>query len=897
MKVFQLSVLVFLMAVSEVGMAQQRWSSSLYLQPQTPADVMVPFSVGSVGRSLPVRWGLDVAWISESNMKKGINFIGKDNLSIARGSFQTTYPLLGDSALTSSQISTLRQRMALVDLMGNKIDVVLNEDQEAGIVNYYVKDGVADVGRWARLIDASVAWVETNTRHKVVAVSPFNEPDYSSWGQGSLSDFKEIARTLKEGYPRFADIAITGGNTLNCDQASSWYNGLKPYVSWGNTHQLAGSFDSYANFFSEVTADGNYAYADELHNVGEAMVGAEYGMKCGIWWGFDSRARGEFCRISNSGRRIGYAENRGAWTAASVYQDTATAVVKAFIGSSERQAVSSSFLFVSKDRDVYFDGQGPTREFYMHIPGGTGYQRGQTNAERVIDITSGEDVPPAAINGRYKLMNRATGYLASIFGTKDGHTNIAQQQEKNLSTQLWTVGPVPERVNGGGDYSFYNIQSASNGAYMNVLDNSKEAGANVISYDAGGASNEQWYLQYAGEGYYYILNRESGLYLTVESTNKSDGVNILQFSLLPGTRSQRQQWMLVPDGVTAEQKAPAMPQGLTAQSQNASVALSWTANSDADLDGYMILRATAGQDDWNVIARKVESTAYVDNACRQWGAYDYKIKAIDRAGNLSKASAVVTASATGGRGLVADYTFEDSLQDASVNMMDGVSADMLLTKNAHNGAYALFLNGNNHVRLPYEIADMGAMTVSAWVNWRASSLVSWSRIFDFGNGTDAYMYLTPSNGSNMRFAIKNGGDEQAVDCKQNLSRREWVHVAVTIGGGQAVVYVNGEEAGRNRAVSIKPSDVRPVFNYLGRSQFSADPLFTGYIDDLRIYNYAMTADEVRQDMTVTDGIHHVVSQPESDHDMPSFNLEGQRVGDSYRGIVIFNGKKIVRNNR
>ena len=39
-------------------------------------------------------------------------------------------------------------------------------------------------------------------------------------------------------------------------------------------------------------------------------------------------------------------------------------------------------------------------------------------------------------------------------------------------------------------------------------------------------------------------------------------------------------------------------------------------------------------------------------------------------------------------------------------------------------------------------------------------------------------------------------------------------------------------------------------NYLGRSQFDADPAFTGTIQDVRIYNYALTADEVRKTMSM-----------------------------------------------
>ena len=68
-------------------------------------------------------------------------------------------------------------------------------------------------------------------------------------------------------------------------------------------------------------------------------------------------------------------------------------------------------------------------------------------------------------------------------------------------------------------------------------------------------------------------------------------------------------------------------------------------------------------------------------------------------------------------------------------------------------------------------------------------------------------------------------------------------MAVTLGQGQATIYVDGEPVATG-AVSIKPSDVRPVLNYLGRSQFLSDPFFTGYIDDVRIYNHALTADDV-----------------------------------------------------
>ena len=74
-----------------------------------------------------------------------------------------------------------------------------------------------------------------------------------------------------------------------------------------------------------------------------------------------------------------------------------------YLGSSERQATPSSFAFVSKGKDVFFNGYGPTRVFVYDMPGGTGYQKGQINAERLFDITWGEDVAPFEVNGTYQI--------------------------------------------------------------------------------------------------------------------------------------------------------------------------------------------------------------------------------------------------------------------------------------------------------------------------------------------------------------------------------------------------------------------------------------------------------------------------------------------------------------
>ncbi|WP_442952845.1 LamG-like jellyroll fold domain-containing protein [Paenibacillus sp. Soil522] len=158
---------------------------------------------------------------------------------------------------------------------------------------------------------------------------------------------------------------------------------------------------------------------------------------------------------------------------------------------------------------------------------------------------------------------------------------------------------------------------------------------------------------------------------------------------------------------------------------------------------------------------------------------------------------------------------------------------------------AISLNGtDSYVTLPtaHPLFTYNEITLATWVYWKGSS--QWQRIFDFGNNTSQYLFLTPRSGSNtLRFAIKNGGGEQIVETSQ-LAANQWAHVAVTLGGGTAKLYVNGELKATKTGITIKPSDFKPSKNYIGKSQWP-DPLFNGMIDEFRIYDHSLTDDEIK----------------------------------------------------
>ncbi len=837
---------------------------------------------------------MDTAWDSKDNVTRGTNFIGTDVLNIGRVSFQPSDLVDANGNLSAKQQSALQSRLNHIYISGVR-NIILNCDHEAlNKTNYYGKPT-----EWYKMIKASVKYARSKG-FNVIAISPFNEPDYTSWGQGTQAHFKSIAKLISED-EELAGIRISAGNTLNCDQALSWYNYMKPYVTEGNTHQLAGSFANYAMFWQTVRKDGNHATADELHNVGEAFIGAHYGMQSGVWWGWDGAARGEYCKASVYGKEIGYAENRNAWTAAAIYKRN-NGRTDAFIGSSERQATTSSFDLVTLDRPAYYDGYGPVYNYTITIPGGTGYQTGQTNAERMIQIHSGEDVPlDELFGGTFAIMNINSSMCLGYYnGAATAGLNITQMPYSSTTAakhQQWNVVPVSDRV--GGDFSYFYLQSARDTShYMDIKDWSLSSGTNIIGWNGGKGTNEQWFAEYAGNDNWYIRSRHSGLYLEIKNSATTRNAQVIQGTY---TGAANQQWRFIPVKAKLEQKAPVAPQGLVAEQLSASVKLSWQANSESDIAGYAVLRAlaTANPADsmaWDMIGRMITTTEFIDNSALDGVEYMYKIKAIDKTRNQSEASTIITVKQDGnerGTFLVANYNFEENTEDATENVLDAVvEGTAKYATDAKQGSSSLKLNGD-YLMLPPSVADRKTMTVSMWTKVDNMS-TTWQRLFDFGNGTTQYFFLTPSNGSQMRVVLKNGGAEQILSADKPSSG--WHHFAVTLSTDSVRLYVDGELIAGTSEITIRPADFTPRRNYIGRSQYPADPLFKGYVDDVRIYNAALSDDQVKAVMNgeVISGINGVTYKEDANDKV--WLLDGrQATGSEPHGtIYIKNGKKRIK---
>jgi hypothetical protein len=190
------------------------------------------------------------------------------------------------------------------------------------------------------------------------------------------------------------------------------------------------------------------------------------------------------------------------------------------------------------------------------------------------------------------------------------------------------------------------------------------------------------------------------------------------------------------------------------------------------------------------------------------------------------------------------YPFNNDANDAS-GLYNGALENGAAITNDPVLGNALGLDGvSQYALLPDPVAN--ASTFMAWVKWDGGA--EWQRIFDFGNGTGSYLFLSPmANSGNMRFAITiNGnGAEQRIDAPFPLPTNSWCHVAVTLDGSVGLLYLDGVPIATNNNLTIRPWQTLSATNYIGHSQFSADPLFHGEVSSFRIFGRALSGPEIQ----------------------------------------------------
>ena len=291
--------------------------------------------------------------------------------------------------------------------------------------------------------------------------------------------------------------------------------------------------------------------------------------------------------------------------------------------------------------------------------------------------------------------------------------------------------------------------------------------------------------------------------------------------------------------------ASGAPSGLTAMWSGGAMVLSWWGAAQAL--SYTVKRADNPGGPYTTIASGITDLLTYTDSGMSSADYYYVVTAQSAAGESAASNEV---KAYAGTRLHTWLTFDESSGTIASDASGNGHAGTLLNGAswiAGRSGNALRLDGvDDYLSLPQGVvADLADFTIATWVNWSGSR--NWERVFDFGAGTQHYMMLTARNGSGVpRFAISTdyGVGEMGINASAPLATGQWVHLAVTLSGSTARLYVNGNEAGSNTWTMHCPLRLGATTqNWIGRSQYN-DPYFNGKIDDFRIYQGALTPAEL-----------------------------------------------------
>jgi len=227
-------------------------------------------------------------------------------------------------------------------------------------------------------------------------------------------------------------------------------------------------------------------------------------------------------------------------------------------------------------------------------------------------------------------------------------------------------------------------------------------------------------------------------------------------------------------------------------------------------------------------------------------------------GGGSEAGAAGTEATLRGDALIHRYSFGGAgtqVLDAKGAAHGAVIGAQLAKGSVHLAGTAM---ANQYVDLPDGlISGLSDATFEAWVNWDGGEV--WQRVFDFGEdetgNEDArsvgrsYLFLSPHGGDDFVRAVYKNPDiaEVILDVKPALGVNVPSHVAVVFDDthDSMLLYVNGVLGGSVN-VAGKLSQIHDVNDWLGRSQFVVDAPYTGFIDEFRIYDAALSPAEIKK---------------------------------------------------
>ncbi len=306
---------------------------------------------------------------------------------------------------------------------------------------------------------------------------------------------------------------------------------------------------------------------------------------------------------------------------------------------------------------------------------------------------------------------------------------------------------------------------------------------------------------------------------------------------------------------TPDTEAPTVPANIAGTAASNSVLITWEPSTDNVLvAGYVILVDGVVFD--TVSAATLSS--FIGGLDPQT-LYTFEVYAFDPSGNNS-ATAELTLSTTlpidtGEPGMVAHYPFDGDAKDATPYHNDGVIGGNPVFEPAthpNGGGQDIKFDGvQDSVLVPNAVQLISDYTtVSFWIRVDGTNIANAEAyVMDFGHWSERWKISLPqhlkivwtTNSNNIQFPVfisdMDSGDGN------EMVKTFWWYVTMVHDGTNDIIYVNGQQTNIKPTMGKLNTTARPLC--FGSNPIEGGQYFIGALDNVKIYNKALTAGEIQ----------------------------------------------------
>ncbi|HOV30015.1 MAG TPA: LamG domain-containing protein, partial [Candidatus Dojkabacteria bacterium] len=201
-----------------------------------------------------------------------------------------------------------------------------------------------------------------------------------------------------------------------------------------------------------------------------------------------------------------------------------------------------------------------------------------------------------------------------------------------------------------------------------------------------------------------------------------------------------------------------------------------------------------------------------------------------------------------------DETSGTSVKD-SIGIYNGTATGTTIVDGKVNNGRS-FDGTDDYITVPSGFSNFTkGLTISLWANPTSNS--NWGRFVDFGEPSgSAFSNIILnrfSTSNDLEMSIGNGSTDPYIIAPNGIINNEWhLYTATVSESGMGRLYRDGILLSEGQLAV--PTNVSRISNYIGRSNYPGDSLYQGYMDEVKIYNRALSPGEIFDDYALSKGI-------------------------------------------